>query len=108
MTAYLNALGVICALGNGKAEVADGGSFRGVAQFRIPGEIPDEHDFVEVCHNEVRVGDGVGEGKQKLFKRTIFRYRDQAIRWKCCKCTLVLRRRRLWILLTVSGLPLKV
>ena len=33
-----------------EAEFGDGGSFGRVAQFGIPCEIPDEHDFVEICH----------------------------------------------------------
>ena len=46
-----------------EAELGDRGAAWGVAEFGITGEVPDEHDFIEVCHNEVRVGDGVGVGK---------------------------------------------
>lgn len=35
-----------------KGDIRHGGAFGSVSQFGIPGEVPDEHDFVQIGHND--------------------------------------------------------
>ena len=35
-----------------KGDIRHGGALGGVAQFGIPGEVPDEHDFVQIGHSD--------------------------------------------------------
>ena len=46
---------------DGEGDVRHCRAFGGVAQFRIPGEIPDKHDFVEIGHSDEEVGGTRGE-----------------------------------------------
>ena len=57
---------------NGKGDVRDGGALGCEPQFRIPCEVPDEHDFIEIGHNNEEVGSPGGRCQViKLFFRTI-------------------------------------
>ena len=48
---------------DGEPELGDSRALGRVTQFRIPREVPDEHDFVEIGHNRMEGGQGLpGDG----------------------------------------------
>lgn len=50
---------------DGKGNVRDGGALGCVPKLGIPGEIPDEHDFVEIGHNGGINSNSGGERQEK-------------------------------------------
>ena len=55
---------------DGHADFGNSGALRSVAQFGIPGEIADEHDFVEIGHNREDSGLGGAAGAVTQATRT--------------------------------------
>jgi hypothetical protein len=51
---FLNAFPVVTGTNpvNGHPQISNCGSFRGITDFRIAGEVPEKHDFIDAGHND--------------------------------------------------------